>query len=834
MNATMLRATAIVIGLVLVLFNTTRHAERPVTTDVTVAYSGFTNIIDLAFDPQDDAALFEAIRAGDAAAVRELLKGDVDLNARNDIGDTPLMAAALYAGADVLKLVLNAGTDVNATNEAGATALIRAATSEEKARLLVAGGANVNAGSQLGNAALILAARKAGNSGTVKLLLDHGADVNATNLYGATALMAATAAEDESSVRLLLDHGADVNARPNMNTDGFIWGGGRTALMWAAFLGNEPLVKTLLERGANVGQFTVVGGALEQAAWGGHTGVARLLLAAGAEVDRRDLIANYTPLHWAASSEYASAALTELLLAHGADANAEGGQPVDNFLGVIQTPLSLARKRGDTPIVRTLLKAGAKNLPERLKSGESVAEKTDVSKAKNVAEAIQRALPPLTKTAEESVATFVRHVSKQDCVSCHQQQLPLTAISLAQSRRLATDRDAAAHQLTLLKKMISSPENGLQIVFDPEPAIFAGYTSLPFSLQHEPTSTATDGLVHLLATIQHTDGRWSWNIPRPPIQASDITATALAVHAIKSFGIPGRRQELDSRVQRARAWLTNAHAETNEQRTHQILGLTWAGEESGAVKKLAEALMREQRDDGGWGQLAGLDSDAYGTGQSLYALMEGARTPPDNLAVRRGIDYLLRTQLADGTWRVRTRTHPFQPPMDSGFPHGKDGWISSAGASWAVMALATSLDPSQTPPTAPAIAKADPTDSPVAATADNVTEPVEFVRDIQPLLERSCVACHGGKRPKGGFAMSNRVSLLKGGNRGEPVVISGKPDASPLIRYVQDRVEDLEMPPLEKRGKFPALTKDEVAKLKGWIAAGAVWPEESTLRPSGK
>ena len=78
-------------------------------------------------------------------------------------------------------------------------------------------------------------------------------------------------------------------------------------------------------------------------------------------------------------------------------------------------------------------------------------------------------------------------------------------------------------------------------------------------------------------------------------------------------------------MQRARAWLAKARAETNEERVHQLLGLAWAGEKSGALKKLAEELIREQRADGGWGQLAGLDSDAYGTGQSLYALMEGAK-----------------------------------------------------------------------------------------------------------------------------------------------------------------------------------------------------------------
>lgn len=802
----------------------------------------------LAADPAPSGtALFEAIRAGDSAAVRDLLKGGADLHARNDISDTPLMAAALNADAAVLELLLKAGADVNAANQAGATALMRAATFEDKARLLVVSGADVKARSRLGNSALILAARESGNSRAVEFLLDRGAEPNATNVFGATALMAAASAGDMDSVGLLLDRGANVNAKPNMDNNGFVWGGGRTALMWAAFHGNEPLLKLLLQRGANVNEFTVVGGALGHAAWGGHAGVARLLLDADAQVDQRDLVANYTPLHWAASAERSSPALVELLLARGADSNAEGGQPVDNFLGATQTPLMLARKRGDTPIVRALLKAGAKDAPAPARSGKVAEQTSGNSAGKTVAEAIQRALPPLTKTAEESVSTYLRHASKQNCVACHQQQLPVAAISLANSRHFTTDRGAIRHQLGLLKRdftaahikqgdeQITILEVDLQTTFHPEPVIYAGYVSLAFSLEHEPASGETDALVHQLATLQHEDGRWSWNLPRPPIQASDITATAQAVQTIKSYGIPARRQELESRVNRARAWLAKIRAETNEERAHQLLGLAWAGEESGALKKLSEELIRQQRADGGWGQLAGLDSDAYATGQSLYALMEGGKTSAGDPALRRGIDFLLRTQLADGTWHVRTRAHPFQPPMDSGFPHGRDGWISSAGTSWAVMALATSLDPSQTPPATPALAKAAPTAPAVAAdAANNTAVPVEFTRDIQPLLERSCVTCHSGERPKGGLKMTDRDSLLKGGARGEPVVVPGKPDASPLIRFVQDQVEDLEMPPVAKRGKFPALSKDEVQKLSGWIAQGANWPKDASLQAPAK
>ena len=792
-----------------------------------------------AVPPSSSNALFDAIRAGDHTAVKTLLKNGADLQARDESGDTLLMAAALNADVAVLELLLKAGADVNATNQAGATALLRAATSEDKTRLLVATGADVKVRSHTGNDALILAARQAGNSRTVKYLLDQGVDPNVMNLFGATALMSAAAADDLDSVRLLLDRGANVNLRPDPGTKEFFWGGFRTPLMWAAFQGNEALLKLLLERGAKVNDQVELGSALGQAAWGGHAGVGRLLLDAGAQVDQRDLVANYTPLHWAASSEKSSPAVVELLLARGADANAEGGQHVDNYLGVAQTPLMLARRRGDTPIVRALLKAGAKDVS----APKTTAKTTQLASAsaKTAAEAVQRALPSLTKTAEDSVSTFLRHASKQDCVSCHQHSVPLAALSLAHARHFQTDRGATRHQVELMKRSFLTGhiqsrhtlhEVNLQATFHPDPGILGGYTAMNYELEHEPVSALTDGMLHQLTTMQHADGHWSWNLPRVPIQASDIAATASAVHAIRTFGIPAQRKELAARVQRARTWLLKAPAETSDERIHQLLGLAWAGEKTGGLKKFVEAVKREQRADGGWGQLAGLDSDAYATGQSLYALMEGGKVAASDSAVRHGIDFLLRTQFADGTWHVRTRAHPFQPPMDSGFPHGRDGWISAAGTSWAVMALALATDPAKVPTTTLEIAKA--TKIPRSASAPGPNAPVEFTRDIQPLLERSCVACHSAEKTKGGFQVTDRSSLLKGGKRGEPVVIPGNPDASPLLHLVQDQVEDLEMPPVGKREKFPALTKDEIAKLSGWIAQGANWPESVTLRAPGK
>jgi N-acyl-D-amino-acid deacylase len=94
-----------------------------------------------------------------------------------------------------------------------------------------------------------------------------------------------------------------------------------------------------------------------------------------------------------------------------------------------------------------------------------------------------------------------------------------------------------------------------------------------------------------------------------------------------------------------------------------------------------------QRADGGWGQIPPLSSDAYATGQALVALRESAIAAPGDAPYRRGVRYLLDTQMEDGSWLVRTRSPSFQPYFDSDFPYGFDQFISAAASNWAVMAL---------------------------------------------------------------------------------------------------------------------------------------------------
>jgi len=97
---------------------------------------------------------------------------------------------------------------------------------------------------------------------------------------------------------------------------------------------------------------------------------------------------------------------------------------------------------------------------------------------------------------------------------------------------------------------------------------------------------------------------------------------------------------------------------------------------------------------------------------------------------------------------------------------------------------------------------------------------VEFVKDIKPLLDKSCTECHSGEKPKGGFRTDSIENLTKGSGTDAPI-IPGNSEKSPIIHYVADLIEESEMPPTSKRDKYPALTKDQISLLRAWIDQGA-------------
>ena len=97
-----------------------------------------------------------------------------------------------------------------------------------------------------------------------------------------------------------------------------------------------------------------------------------------------------------------------------------------------------------------------------------------------------------------------------------------------------------------------------------------------------------------------------------------------------------------------------------------------------------------QRPDGSWAQLDSMVGDAYATGQTLWILKEcGFAT--SEAAYQRGATFLLKTQHADGSWLVETRSRPVQAMFDNGDPHGKHQFISTPATCWATAALTAIL-----------------------------------------------------------------------------------------------------------------------------------------------
>jgi squalene cyclase len=123
----------------------------------------------------------------------------------------------------------------------------------------------------------------------------------------------------------------------------------------------------------------------------------------------------------------------------------------------------------------------------------------------------------------------------------------------------------------------------------------------------------------------------------------------------------------------------------------RLLGLVWSGAERAAVRRAASHLQTLQRADGGWGGNPGLASDAFSTGQALYALRESRVLAASAAAHRHGVRYLQTRQAADGSWHVASRAVAFQPYFESGFPYGRDQWISAAATAWASTALAAEV-----------------------------------------------------------------------------------------------------------------------------------------------
>jgi Prenyltransferase and squalene oxidase repeat len=210
----------------------------------------------------------------------------------------------------------------------------------------------------------------------------------------------------------------------------------------------------------------------------------------------------------------------------------------------------------------------------------------------------------------------------------------------------------------------------------------AGWEMFDFGHNGVPRDEYTDATVHFMKSVQSADGHWETvEGRRPPMNVGDYQATALAIYTLKTYGPPAEKADTEKAIARAAAWLETARPVNTQDRAFHLLGLAWSNARPAAVVAAAHALMATQQPDGGWKQMPTLSTDAYATGQALYALSVAARTPATHPIYAKGVRYLLDTQAPDGSWLVKSRSIWVQPYFESGFPYAHDQWISAAGTS---------------------------------------------------------------------------------------------------------------------------------------------------------
>jgi uncharacterized protein len=309
-------------------------------------------------------ALHWAVRQNDFELVDRMLRTGANANAANRYSVTPLRLAAVNGDAKVLERLLDAGGDVGALGKDGETLLMTVARGGhvEAARLLIERGAEVDARELWhGQTALMWAAAQ-GHPDMLRELLAHGADVNARSNHeewerqvtseprdkwlppgGLTPLLFAARENCLACLPVLIEAGADVNAT---TPDGI------SAAVLALINGHYDVAGALVEAGIDP----------NHADYTGRT-------ALYAAIDFNTMVKSNRPAPKVLENRLTGLDVARLLLEHGAEANpllkrlppyrAKLDRGNDGMLGGGTTPFLRAAKAGDLPAMKLLLEHGA-------------------------------------------------------------------------------------------------------------------------------------------------------------------------------------------------------------------------------------------------------------------------------------------------------------------------------------------------------------------------------------------------------------------------------------------------------------------------------------------
>lgn len=274
------------------------------------------------------------------------------------------------------------------------------------------------------------------------------------------------------------------------------------------------------------------------------------------------------------------------------------------------------------------------------------------------------------------------------CFECHHAPFTIWALNEGKKHGYVVDEDVLTETTSWvlgedsLARLLKEPPDQKEIVFNEAPLFLA------LGVEAGETRDTQDGLKKLLTSVvndQQTDGSWKRVNESRPILSSPDTLTTLAILALTAPGAPDLGPEGKAAQERALQWLSTAKPDDELQPTVLRL-ILWRrlGRPEADWKPLERQLRDLQREDGGWGQTPLANSDAYATGQALYALAE-AGVAKDDAIVRRAQTFLQKSQREDGSWEMSSRAI-----MANGKVATKFEPITHTASAWAVMGLVRS------------------------------------------------------------------------------------------------------------------------------------------------
>ena len=291
-------------------------------------------------------------------------------------------------------------------------------------------------------------------------------------------------------------------------------------------------------------------------------------------------------------------------------------------------------------------------------------------------------------------------LNTRKCAACHHVAMPLWALGEAERQGYAIDKkfltdttEALLGSRDRLKASKIFPDPAAPP--DPRPQGRGLNMGLPFlAVAVQSFPSLSEGQKHSLDLIaeeivkkQQPDGSWEFfaTLRRPPINESQTTDAAWIIMALGGETGPDAPESRREAMSKAIAWLDAAkRSDIHQDKVLKVLMGARSARPRETIQTTIDELLAMQRADGGWSQtVPELRSDAFATGQTLYALSLAGYTA-ERPEIKRGIDFLVATQKPDGSWPMISRSTPDGSPGSSKLLTP----ITCAASSWATLGLA--------------------------------------------------------------------------------------------------------------------------------------------------